>query len=157
MARNNQNSRSGRGRGRFRGRGGRGNNFRSNRKTYQSNSGKKELKFYPHSAGKQQSVTYSAVRDEIVNVIQRTYTYGSKMVKSIRDETPVDVTSTKPTLDTSSESNASIKAKEDKQFELEFNIKMEQWIKMKDIVKENEMKAAALIWKYCSTQIQVRV
>ena len=34
---------------------------------------------------------------------------------------------------------------------------MEQWIKMKDIVKENQMKAAALIWKYCSTQIQVRV
>ena len=28
---------------------------------------------------------------------------------------------------------------------------------MKDIVKENQMKAAALIWKYCSTQIQVRV
>ena len=46
---------------------------------------------------------------------------------------------------------------EDKQFELEFNIQMEQWIKTKDIMKENEMKAAALTWKYCSTQIQVRV
>ena len=45
------------------------------------------------------------------------------------------------------------KAIENTQFELEFNIKMEQWIKMKDIVKENKIKAAALIWKYCSTQI----
>ena len=36
-------------------------------------------------------------------------------------------------------------------------MKMEQCIKMKDIVKENEMKAGALIWKYCSTQIQIRV
>ena len=75
------------------------------------------------------------------------------MTMSIRDETPVDVTSTKPQLYTSLKSDANKKAIENKQFELEFNIKMEQWIKMKDIVKENKIKAAALIWKYCSTQI----
>ena len=79
------------------------------------------------------------------------------MAKSIRDKTPVDVTSTKPELDTSLESDFNKKAKEDKNFELELNIKLEQCIKMKDIVKENQMKEAALIWKYCSTQIQVRV
>ena len=63
---------------------------------------------------------------------------------SIRDETLVDVTSTKPQLDTSLESDANKKAIENKQFELEFNMKMEQWIKMKDVVKENEMKAAVV-------------
>ena len=70
MARDNQNSRSGRGRGCFKGRGGQGNNFRNTRRTYHPNDVKKELKFYPHSLGKQQSVTYNAVRDEIVNVIK---------------------------------------------------------------------------------------
>ena len=63
VARDYQNPRQGRGRGQFKGRGGRGNNFRSNKKTYQYNSGKNELKIYPHSVEKQQTVTYNAVRD----------------------------------------------------------------------------------------------
>ena len=111
MARDYQNPRQGRRRGRFKGTGGWGNNFRSNKNSYQYNSGKKELKFYPHSEGKQQTVTYNAVRHEIVNVIQRTYLYGSKMARSIRDETPVDIISTKPKLDTSLESDSDKKQK----------------------------------------------
>ena len=59
-------------------------------------------------------MTYNAVRDEIVNVIQRTYLYGSKMARSIRDETTVDIKSTKPKLDTRLETDSKKKAKEDK-------------------------------------------
>lgn len=104
--------------------------MRNNKNAYKKNSA--------HSAETKQAVNYNATRDE---VIQRTYLYGGKIAKSIRDETPVDVALDKQKLDTRLESDASKKGNPCKQFELEFDIKLEQWIKTKYIVKDNEVKA----------------
>ena len=90
MARESYNTRSGRGRGRFysgRGRGGGRNSKRNpqNRKSIDQNKSK-DIRFYPHSVCRQQTVTFSTVRDKIIGIIQKNYDYGVYLAKELRDE-----------------------------------------------------------------------
>ncbi len=64
-----------------------------NRKTNES----KEVKFYPHSSGQQQSMTFDTVKDRIIQYVQKTYRHGLDIAKSLRDEQKKDLTGEKPT------------------------------------------------------------
>ena len=81
----------GRGRSRFGGRGRGRSNF-----TKKNVSQTKEMKFYPHGSGSQQSVTFDTVKNHIVQLIQKTYKNGVDIAESLQDEVMKDLTSLKP-------------------------------------------------------------
>ena len=56
----------------------RGNNTKNNPTTA-------ELKFTPHYSGKQQMVTYDAVKEHVIQQIQKNYRYGIDMAQSLRN------------------------------------------------------------------------
>ena len=83
MARDN----AGRGRGRSRGRGrGRYHPGRNSKGRGSRNSNTySQLKFYPHTAGRQQTITYDTVKDYIIQHIQKNYEQGYDIAKTLRD------------------------------------------------------------------------
>ena len=94
---------SGRGGGRYTARGrnrdgcghGRGRFNRSNNKSNKGNN--QELKFMPHGGGRDKFVaTYVAVRDPIVQYVQKNYKYGQDIAESIRDMKKIDIIVYKP-------------------------------------------------------------
>ena len=161
MARENNYTRSGRGRGRFHGGRGRGNGRNSKRNTQNKRNtdrnNMKDIRFYPHSVGRQQTVTFSTVRDKIIGIIQRNYDYGVHLAKELRDEKKFDVSTLEPMLQESNETDLAKKALEEKQFARKYDIEVEQYIKQKYIIEDNNTKACALIWDHCSKQIQQRL
>ena len=80
----------GRGRGKY-------NNNNNNKETYKSRDG--ELKFTPYGSnfGKP-TATYDAVKDNILQFIQKSYKNSEDIVVSLRDEKVVDLTGKLPTL-----------------------------------------------------------
>ena len=101
----------------------------------------KDIRFYPHSVGRQQTVTFSTVRDKIIGIIQRNYDYGVHLAKELRDEKEFDVMALEPKLKESNEADAAKKALEEKQFARKYNIEVEQYIKKKDVIEDNNAKA----------------
>ena len=51
----------------------------------------KDIRFYPHSLGRQQTVTFSPVRDKIIGIIQRNYDYGVHLAKELRNEKEFEI------------------------------------------------------------------
>ena len=91
---------AGRGRGRRTGRQGRGFSNRNKRNSYSNNNYNNNtttLKFFPHSAGKQQSVTYDSVKEHIIKQIQKTFTYGQDIATTLNDLQLIDLVQYKPT------------------------------------------------------------
>ncbi len=85
----------GRGNGRGRGgRGGRGRGGRSNGKegstNNNNNNNKTDLRFAPQSTNKA-SASYNTVKEAIIGYIQKTYTEGRDVVRSLKKMTKVDI------------------------------------------------------------------
>ena len=81
MGRDTSTDNAGRGRGRGKGRGrGRGKSSHNNNNSGKYNNNNKEMKFYPHTAGRQQTVTYDTVKDHIIQSIQKNYEQGSHLI-----------------------------------------------------------------------------
>ena len=142
------------GRGRGRGRG--GNNGKG------KNTNKKvEVKFYPHGSNGGQTYSYSTVKEEIVNLIQRTYSHGLDVATSLKNMEVIDVDKDKPTLAActidKTQDAAGYEA-ELEQNKLVFQTEYTIWKERKEKLKYNLTSAFSLIFqKYCSTSMQKRV
>ena len=113
----------GRGRGRRFGRGGR--SYQNNHNTFQNIQSRSEIKFYPHNAGRQQSITFSRVKDEIIGMIRRTYEYGSVVAQALEDEIPFDYNTERPTIAVSTATDEAQKKIEDRQNDKIFDAEVE--------------------------------
>ena len=106
--RGRNNSSRGRGRGRNHGRNFNGN---KNSNSY-GNSNTIIYKFYPHTAGKQQSVTYDSVKDHIIKQIQKAYHYGQDIATTLVDLKLMDLNQYKPTRMVSQDTDEQIRKQE---------------------------------------------
>ena len=60
-----------------------------------------EMKFFPNTSGRSSKVTFNTVKDHIENQIQKTYTYGIDIVRTLRDMKRIDLNELKPDEPTS--------------------------------------------------------
>ena len=94
----------GRGRGGRFGRGGRGQGrfYNNNKAKFQNNSGgpgsskSAELKFAPQGNGKGPVATYNSVKEAIISHIQKSYTNGQDVAKSLKAMVKVDLQAMEP-------------------------------------------------------------
>ena len=142
---------SGRGPGRGRGRS-------SNNKKNQNENDKKEYKFYPLGTGKSKA-TYDQIKDKIENDIQQTFGKGArKVVESLRDMKEYDWDKEKPELDVSEAKNDDEKARENRQYELEYIEDVKEHKKKKEQYEADMEKAYARIWdRYTSEAMKSRI
>ena len=135
----------GRGRGRSR-YGGRGKG-RSNANPKKSDNKKPEMKFYPHAVGAQsQSVTFDTVKDCIVQNVQKTCDHGIDIAESLEKESSKDLTALTPVRSLSVNADADTKKQEQEGFDMTCKAEIEECIKRKLKLEQNQTKAYALIY-----------
>ena len=110
----------------------------------------KMMKFYPHSARSQQSVTYEVVKDFILDKIQREYKNPLDIVKSLRELQIVDIEKEKPVRQQSKKKKDEENAFEQQTFDMEYDALIQEYIERKKEFKANLNNAFALIKSFCN-------
>ena len=151
--RGRNNSSRGRGRGRNHGRNFNGN---KNSNSY-GNSNTIIYKFYPHTAGKQQSVTYDSVKDHIIKQIQKAYHYGQDIATTLVDLKLMDLNQYKPTRMVSQETDEQIRKLEQGENDIIYQEEVKEFVKRKNTLQTNLGKAYALILTYCNKTMENRI
>ena len=151
--RGRNNSSKGRGRGRNHGR-----NYNSNKNSNSyGNSNTIIYKFYPHTAGKQQSVTYDSVKDHIIKQIQKAYHYGQDIATTLVDLKLMDLNQYKPTRMVSQETDEQIRKLEQGENDIIYQEEVKEFVKRKNTLQTNLGKAYALILTYCNKTMENRI
>ena len=151
---------AGRGRGRRTGRQGRGFSNRNKRNSYNNNNynnNTSTLKFFPHSAGKQQSVTYDSVKEHIIKQVQKTFTYGQDIATTLNDLQLIDLGQYKPTKMISQETDSDLKKIEQEENDMIYHEEVKEFVKRKNALNINLGKAYAFIITYCNRTIEQRI
>ena len=158
MGREGQPHRGGRGRGRGRSRG-QGRGFRPSGSGRNGSNNKADIKFYPHSAGRQQTVTYDSVKDHIIQKIRKTYEQGYDVATTLRDLKKKDFNdpTIKPVKQVSAETDETARVQEQDAMDILFKSEVDEFVKRKAKYNDNLKKAYADIMGYCSKTIQHRI
>ena len=138
------------------GRGGRGGRGRGSGTSI--NRKKKTIEDYFFYVGSsKQASDYEITAEFVINHIKMTFDRGNDIAESLKEESSCDTDAWKPALKTSNKSNADEKARENKQFELEYKAELDEAMKRKRTYQDNEYKAYALIWQRCAKAMQNRL
>ena len=90
---------------------------------------------------------FELTKEYLVNHIRKTYDTGDDIAKALETETEFDLTTVRPTLKVSQESDAGKKALEDRDFKMEHAADMELYAKRKRCYSNNKIKTYALLWE----------
>ena len=93
----------------------------------------------------------------LINHIHKTYSQGKDIGNALEKLTKFNVTIHKPTLQQSTKTNATEKAVEDKQFEIEYKTEFDQYMKQQQQYKENKGKAYTFLWFHCHWSMQHKI
>ena len=123
-----------------------------------NNSKNEEIKFVPYYTGKQQMVTYDTVKEHVIQQIQKSFKYGSDMVKLIRDRQYGTIGAGKPVRQLAATGNGrdDIKIEQDG-YDLEYTENLPNYNTRLYTHKENKHKAYSLIFGYCNKIMQNRI
>ena len=147
---------SGRGRGRSR-RQGRSFNSSRNTNRFNNNTITTAYKFYPHTAGKQQSITYDTVKEHIIKQIQKTYQHGQDIATTLTDLKIINLNQFKPVRIVSQNTNNEIKKQEQEENDIIYQEEVKEFVKRKNTLQSNLGKAYALILTYCNKTMENRI
>ena len=103
-------------------------------------------KFYPLGMGKYKA-TFGDINDKIENDVQQTF--GKRLgevVQSLRDMKKIDHDEEPPKLKVSSNEDNDEKARENRQYELDYTEDKREHEKKKELYNSNMAKAYAKIW-----------
>jgi hypothetical protein len=133
----------GHGRGRFQGRQGRS-----------MNSKQLDIKLFPHGIRREtQTVTYDAVKDHIVQYIEKTYEHGQDIAVSLRDLTKKDLTSLVPTRGHYTVTDPIMSSNEQSGMDIMYQAELGRYLERKDTLEQNLTKSYALIFStYTATR-----
>ena len=129
------------------------NNNNSNAK-----SGKKEYKFQLHGSTRynQQSATYDQVKEEIVALVQRTFTEGYDIAESIRKEEGQAIQ--KPTREMSQLADEDARKTEQEALDMAYKADLYEYAQRKRVFEANKPKTFSLIMtNYCSTGMKHKI
>lgn len=155
---------SGRGRGGHGGRNGgrRSGNDNKTRSGSQnkpsSAQNKKDVSDYVYYIGSsKQASDYEITTEFLINHIQKEYEFGSDIATALNQLEAFNLNKFKPRLETSTSGDATVKAAEEKQFEMEFRAKFERYTIREETYNNNLTKAYAFLWERCSKAMKNKI
>ena len=96
-------------------------------------------------------MTYSSVKESLVQYVQRTYKWGQDIAKSLRDETVINLDPMAPVRKFSSETDAEKKRLDQEGLDLLYIAEVSRFIERKEALEVNLTKAYTLIFStYCN-------
>ena len=146
---------------RGRGQGGRGRGRGRYHSDRNKSSGTKsaEMKFYMHGSGKQQQLmTYTTVKDHIVQFVQKTYKNGQDVAISLRNLQKMDLTGERPRRGEATSLHANEARMEQSGLDIVYQAQITRYIKRVETLDQNLTRAYALIYStYCNRTLQNRI
>ena len=137
-------------------RGGRGR--QGNRRFNNDNSKKKSLNDYIFIVGSSsQASDYETTSEYLINHIKKNYEYGADIASAIKKEIEYDMKIHKPSIQTSTSTDTTVQNTENRQFDLEYRIEYDEYMKRKRTYDNNKLKAYALFWERCSKAMKNKI
>ena len=117
------------------------------------------MKFFPHQTGRQQSVTFDTVKDDISQNIQKNCELGQEVATMLRnlEKTDCEGKEKKPTRTISQKSDPTEKQEEQESNDMIHKAEMDNWMKEKCTHKKELAKSRALIMSHCSSVMKSRI
>ena len=114
----------------------------------QGQAAKPDYKFYALGGEKKQgqNMTYSQVKDYILQYVLKTYDFGEDIEKSLRLEAQVDLEAEKPKRQASKKANEDAKKFEQEGFDIQYKVELDEYMERKKVLKANLIKAYGLIF-----------
>ena len=100
---------------------------------------------------------YEITAEFIVNNIKKTFDRGNDVSEALQTLVKSDTDLWKTTLNISSDTDASIKEIEDKQFGMEYKAELDEAARRNRIYKDNMFKLYALSWKLCAKAMKNKI
>ena len=134
-------------------------NNEGNNKTYQKSKFKKkktleDYNFYIGSTT--QAADFQTIADYLINHI-KSWKRGNDISETLRNLKKIDTETWKPTLLESTAQDAAVKARLNRQYEMEFKAEFDEWMKRKQEYSDNLYRAYGLLWERCNKAMQNRL
>jgi hypothetical protein len=111
--------------------------------------------FYVGSS--KQASDYEITAEFVVNHIKKTFDRGNDIARASRALVKANTSLWKPTLCASTETDAPVKEREDKQSVMEYKAELDESMRCKRTYEENTFKAYALLWERCAKAMQNKI
>ena len=119
---------------------------------------KKSIEDYVYYVGSaRQASDYEITTEFVINHIRKTYTDGENIATALETLEDLDVNEWKPTIETSVELDDQIRATEQKQFDIEYKMEYDDFMKGKKSYKNNKTKAYGLILERCTSAMTQKI
>jgi hypothetical protein len=97
-----------------------------------------------------QASDFETTSEFLLNSVKKTFDRGNNGTEALRILEPTDTNLWKPALTFSIETDVSLKAQEDRQYELEYKADLDEFMRRRRAYNDNLFKAYALIWERCA-------
>jgi hypothetical protein len=111
--------------------------------------------FYVGSS--KQASDYEITAEFVVNHIKKTSDRGNDIAEAIRTLVKTDTLLWKPSLQVSTGTQPTVKAREDKQYVMEYKAELDESMRHKRTYQDNIFKAYALLWERCAKAMQNKI
>jgi hypothetical protein len=118
------------------------------------------MKFIPHQIGKEvrQTATYQTVKDDIIQLVQKSFRNGKDVADSIRKMDRINIMSKIPVRKLSRATDADDRATEQEGYDILYKAEIDMFTKRKHKLEDNMNKMYSLIYlQYCKKTIQDRI
>ena len=110
-----------------------------------------------HVGSAKQASDFVTVTNFIINYVRRTFNKGNGIATALEQEKELDLDSLAPTLKVSTEADPVIKAREERQFDKQFEVEYRSHNERKIKYEENRSAVAATLWNQCSSAMKAKV
>ena len=139
------------------GRGGRGGGRKPHIQTKEPKEKKSIEDYYFYVGSSKQASDFETTSEFIINYVKKTFDRGNDVAEALRILEPTNTELWKPTLMFSADTDPTVKAQEDRQFELEYKADLDEFMRRRRAYDANLFKAYALIWERCAKAMQNKI
>jgi hypothetical protein len=139
------------------GRGGRGGGKPQVQKPIEPKKKKSIEDYFFYVGSSKQASDFETTSEFLVNYVKKTFDRGNDVAEALRVLEPCNTDLWKPSLAFSIESDATLKAQENRQYELEYKADLDEFMRRRRSYNENLFKAYALIWERCAKAMQNKI
>ena len=119
---------------------------------------KKSIEDYVYYVGSaRQASDYEITTEFVINHIRKTYTDGEDIATALETLQDIDVKDWKPRIETSVELDDQIRMTEQKQFDMEYKMEYDDFMKRKKSYKNNKTRAYGLIFERCTRAMAQKI
>jgi hypothetical protein len=139
------------------GRGGRGGGKPQIQKPIEPKKKKSIEDYFFYVGSSKQASDFETTSEFLVNYVKKTFDRGNDVAEALRVLEPCNTDLWKPSLAFSIESDTTLKAQENRQYELEYKADLDEFMRRRRAYNDNLFKAYALIWERCAKAMQNKI